>query len=204
MTFPYTRWESLSVAEVTALFRDAPFAWGLAGGYAVEQFLGTPIRAHDDIDIAMFRDDQEQLYQWLDTWRLFAADPPGTLRPWSGGEWLPPGIHDIWAHHRMAHAWQLQIMLIDTDGDAWVSRRHPLIRGLRSDLLVPYHDIPCIRIEVQLLYKAKGNRAKDQLDFQACLPQLTRDARAWLRQALQLAHPEGHPWLALLAYHTTT
>ena len=40
------------------------------------------------------------------------------------------------------------------------------------------------------------------LQFQACLPLLTRDASAWLRQALQLAHPEGHPWLALLAYHT--
>ncbi|HEU5101870.1 MAG TPA: hypothetical protein VFU22_22770 [Roseiflexaceae bacterium] len=49
-----------------------------------------------------------------------------------------------------------------------------------------------------MLYKAKGNRAKDQLDFQACLPLLRRDARVWLRQALQLAHPEGHAWLALL------
>jgi hypothetical protein len=112
---------------------------------------------------------------------------------------LAPGIHDIWAHQRTAHAWQLQIMLIDTDGDAWVSRRHAMIRGLRTDLLVQYHHIPCIRIEVQLLYKAKGNRAKDQLDFQACLPLLTRDARTWLRQALQLAHPEGHAWLAFLA-----
>jgi hypothetical protein len=198
MTFPYTRWEPLSVAEVAALFRDAPFRWGLAGGYAVEQFLGAPIRAHDDIDIAVFRDDQAQLYQWLGEWRLFAADPPGTLRPWSEGEWLPPAIHDIWAYERAAHAWQLQIMLIDTDGDAWVSRRHPLIRGPRPDLLVPYHDIPCVRIEVQLLYKVKGNRPKDQLDFQASLPLLTGEARAWLRRALELAHPEGHPWLALL------
>ena len=198
MTFPYTRWEPLSVAEVAALFRDAPFPWGLAGGYAVEQFLGTSIRAHDDIDIVVFRDDQDQLYQRLYAWRLFAADPPGTLRPWSRGEYLAPGIHDIWAYERAAHAWQLQIMLIETDGDAWVSRRHPMIRGLRADLLVPYHGIPCIRIEVQLLYKAKGNRAKDQLDFRACLPLLTTDAREWLRQALQLAHPEGHAWLALL------
>jgi hypothetical protein len=138
------------------------------------------------------------LYQWRHAWRLFAADPPGTLRPWNQGEWLAPGIHDIWAYEHTAHAWQLQIMLIDTDGDMWVSRRHPLIRGLRTDLLVPYHQLPCVHIEVQLLYKAKGNRAKDLLDFQACLPLLTRDARVWLRQALQLAHPDGHAWLALL------
>ncbi len=118
MTVPYTRWNPLSVAEVAALFRDAPFRWGLAGGYAVEQFLGTSIRAHDDIDIVVFRDDQDRLYQWLGEWCLFAADPPGTLRPWNRGEWLAPGIHDIWAHQRTAHAWQFQIMFIEMDGDA--------------------------------------------------------------------------------------
>jgi hypothetical protein len=199
MTFPSTLWNPLSVAEVDELFRDAPFPWGLAGGYAVEQFLGTPIRTHDDIDIVVFRDDQHQSYQWLGEWRLFAADPPGTLRPWNANEWLAFGIHDIWAHQRNANAWQLQIMVIETDGDAWVSRRHPMIRGSRTDLLVHYHHIPCIRIEVQLLYKAKGNREKDRLDVQACLPLLTAEAKAWLRQALQHAHPEGHAWLASLA-----
>src|SRR5262245_61992566 len=53
MTFPNTRWEPLSVAEVAALFRDAPFPWGLAGGYAVEQFLGTPMlrsKRHAEVD----------------------------------------------------------------------------------------------------------------------------------------------------------
>ena len=58
MTFPYTLWKPLSVAEVEHLFRDAPFAWGLAGGYAIEQFLGSSIRPHDDIDIVVFREDQ--------------------------------------------------------------------------------------------------------------------------------------------------
>jgi hypothetical protein len=199
MTFPYTLWNPLSVAEVQYIFRNAPFAWGLAGGYAVEQFLGTPIRAHGDIDIVVFRDDQRQLYQWLNDWQLFAADPPGTLRLWAATEWLAFGIHDIWAYQSDAQAWQLQIMLLEADGDEWFSRRHPMIRGSRHDLLVNYHQVPCIRIEVQLLYKAKGNRAKDQLDFQACLPLLTTEARAWLRQALQLEHPDGHTWFAALS-----
>ncbi len=199
MTFPYSHWNPLSVAEVHQLFRDAPFRWGLAGGYAVEQFLGTSIRKHGDIDIIVFRDDQHQLHQWLTGWLLYAADPPGTLRIWSRSEWLPASIHDIWCHHANAQAWQLQIMLNETAGDDWVSRRHPLIRGLQKDLLVEYQHIPCIRIEVQLLYKAKGNREKDQRDFHACLPMLTADAKIWLKQALQLAHPEGHPWLDLLS-----
>jgi hypothetical protein len=199
MTFPYAVWEPLSVVEVQHLLRDAPFAWGLAGGYAVEQFLGTPIRAHDDIDIVVFREDQRQLHHWLSGWQLFAADPPGTLRQWDASEWLPFGIHDIWAHRANAHAWQLQIMLLEADGDQWFSRRQPLIRGSRHDLLVTYGRFPCVRIEVQLLYKAKGNRAKDQVDLEACLPLLSAEAKAWLKQALQLEHPGGHPWLAALS-----
>lgn len=157
-----------------------------------------PIRPHDDIDIVVFRDDQRQLYHWLSDWQLFAADPPGTLRLWSVAEWVAFGIHDIWAHRTPADAWQLQVMLLEADGDEWFSRRHPMIRGLRQDLLVNCHHIPCVRIEVQLLYKAKGNRPKDQLDFQACLPLLPAEAKAWLKQALHYEHPNGHPRLSAL------
>ena len=57
---PYETWQPLSVAEAVALFADAPFGWGLAGGYAVEQFLGRAIRPHADIDIGVFRDQQRQ------------------------------------------------------------------------------------------------------------------------------------------------
>ena len=198
MAFPYHHWNPLTIAEVHQLFHHAPFPWGLAGGYAVEQFLVIAIRVHDDIDIFVFREDQHHVHQWLTEWCLYAADPPGTLRPWSATEWLTIGIHDIWGHHTNAQAWQLQIMLIETARDAWVSRRHPMIRGQRNDLIVAYGHIPCIRIEVQLLYKAKGNREKDRLDFYACLPLLNMGEKQWLRQALQFAHPEGHAWLDML------
>jgi hypothetical protein len=196
--FPYDHWTPLSVAAVQQLFGHAPFRWGLAGGYAVEQYLGRPLRHHSDIDIILFRENQAHVHSWLPDWCLYAADPPGTLRLWNAPEWLPYGIHDIWCHHANASAWQLQMMLIESDGDEWVSRRHPMIRGPRNELIVDYHHIPCIRIEVQLLYKAKGQRAKDWQDFLACLPKLTDDAKAWLKQALLLAHPEAHPWHDLL------
>ena len=199
MTFPYTHWEPLSLPEAAQLFRDAPFAWGVAGGYAVEQFLGRAIRPHDDIDLVVFRDDQRAVQGWLSGWHLFAADPPGTLRPWVVGEWLPFGIHDIWGHRAGAGAWQLQLMLLEAEGDEWYSRRDARIRGARKDLLVRYGGLPCVRIEVQLMYKAKGNRPKDQLDFQASVPLMTPEARAWLAQALRCEHPGGHPWIAALA-----
>src|SRR5262245_52350838 len=83
---PYTTWQPLSVTDVVQLFAGAPFTWGLGGGYCIEQFLGRTIRAHDDIDVVVFRDEQLLLQHWLAGWHLYAADPPGTLRPWAAEE----------------------------------------------------------------------------------------------------------------------
>jgi hypothetical protein len=196
---PYDKWNPLSLEETVTLFRNAPFRWFLAGGYAVEQFLGRMIRSHDDIDIAVFRDEQLKVQQWLKGWQLYAADPPGTLRKWEAGEYLPSGIHDIWGHKAGSEAWQLQLMLDEVDGNEWFSRRNPAIRGKREDLVAVYNGIPCTRIEVQLLYKARMQRPKDDQDFYAALPHLNRDAHQWLKENLLLLHPEGHDWLASLS-----
>jgi hypothetical protein len=51
--------------------------------------------------------------------------------------------------------------------------------------------------EVQLLFKSKGMRPKDEHDFADAIPLLDRDQQAWLRDALQLMSP-GHPWLTQL------
>lgn len=56
-TIPDHQWQSLNIQEGVAIFQDAPFNWYLAGGYAVEQFLGRPTRSfHGDLDIGVFRD----------------------------------------------------------------------------------------------------------------------------------------------------
>jgi hypothetical protein len=191
-------WAPLSVAEVVERFAGAPFVWGLAGGYAIEQFVGRPLRAHSDIDIVVFREDQLALQGWLRGWRLFAADPPGALRPWSPGEMLPYGVHDIWCLMEGASAWQLQVMLMEAEGDVWFSRRDRRVRGPRSELIVPCGGLPCLRVEVQLFYKARGLRPKDQQDFDACLGLLDGIARRWLAECLRLVHGQEHPWLAPL------
>lgn len=190
----YNRWAPLSLAEVTQLLAGAPFTWGIAGGYAVELFVGRAFRAHSDIDILVFRDEQLRVQGWLQDWQLYAADPPGSLRPWGRGELLPYGIHDIWGHELHRDAWQLQLMLAETDGNEWFSRRDHRVRGRRDDLIVTYQGLPCLRIEVQLLYKARNTRPKDQQDFEAALPLLDTAARTWLRDQLRLLEPDGHPW----------
>lgn len=57
--------------------------------------------------------------------------------------------------------------------------------------------VPYLRPQAVLLFKAKARRPKDEADFARCRPFLEPDARTWLGQALQRAHP-GHPWIAAL------
>ncbi|MCA0454324.1 MAG: amino acid transporter [Chloroflexi bacterium] len=153
-TIPLDRWQPLTVKEVCDLFDGAPFQWTVAGGYAIELFIGKSIRGHADTDVLIFRDEQLKAQTWLKDWRLYAADPPGTLRLWHVGEYLPASINDVWIHHKTVDAWQMQFMISEVEGEEWVSKRSPLIRGKRDDLIIHYQGIPCIGAEVQLLYKA--------------------------------------------------
>src|ERR1043165_5292130 len=141
---PYHRWQPLSIAEVSHVFAGAPFVWGLAGGYAIGQFIGRSIRDHGDIDVLVCRDNQLELQAWLDKdWTLYAADPPGSLRLWKKAEYLPQVIHDIWAHRTQFQSWQMQLMLMEVAENRWFSRRNHLIGGERADLIVLYGGIPC-------------------------------------------------------------
>jgi hypothetical protein len=51
--------------------------------------------------------------------------------------------------------------------------------------------------EWQLLFKSRGLRAKDEKDFEDCLPLMSWEQRTWLRAQLKLTSP-GHDWLTRL------
>ncbi len=195
---PEEKWQPLSVQDVCDLFDGAPFQWAIAGGYAIELFLGESHRSHEDTDVLVFRDEQLTAQAWLKDWTIYASDPPGTLRLWEDKEYLPSGINDIWLHHQTSDAWQLQLLLTDVDGADWIHRHYPTIRGKRDALITRYGGIPCIRVEVQLFYKARKRRPKDEQDFRASLPHLSQDAKTWLKDNLSLIYSEGHDWLEFL------
>ena len=50
-----------------------------------------------------------------------------------------------------------------------------------------------LRPEVELLYKAKGTRPKDELDFEPVLPHPAQAGPPWLGRAVRRSFP-AHPW----------
>lgn len=190
------RWDPATPAEVSRLFAGTP--WLLAGGYAVELAVGRAFRPHGDIDVLLLRRDQLAAQRALAGWEWWAADPPGTLRPWLADEQLPLDVHDIWCRPSPDASWRIQVMLDESDGPDWVSRRNPALRRPVESLRHTGPDaIPYLAPEVQLFSKAASPRPKDQQDFDHLLPVLTPGQRTWLRAAITDTYGD-HPWTARL------
>jgi hypothetical protein len=189
-------WQPLSPQEVAQVLRDAAFPWWIAGGYAIEAFVERAFRPHGDIDVLMLRRECMAVRALLKDWECWAADPPGTLRPWPADELLSASVDHIWCRRDGRDPWRFQLMLDDADGGIWQSRRSAAVRrpiaemGWRDGA-----DLPYLAAETQLFYKAKFPRPKDEQDFSAALPLLSELQRAWLRDAIRTAYGDENVWL---------
>jgi len=109
-----------------------------------------------------------------------------------------PEVNSLWCRPGRAHGWSLELMLDEADGDAWVYRRLPTIRmPLARAVRHTAAGIPYLTPEIQLLYKARRPRARDQDDFEGVLERLGADELVWLYDALSGVDPE-QPWLTKL------
>jgi hypothetical protein len=184
-------WAPLSLDEVAELLRDFSAPWWIAGGHALELFLGRTIRQHEDIDVAVLRSDQLTFQRHLRGWDLQIAHG-GRLTPWPEGKELEPPEHGIWARREAGGPWELQVLFDSDTGGVWHYRRDPAVRLPVDDLgLVSTQGLPYLRPEIVLLFKAKAPREKDEADLEAVLPALDAAARARLRR--WLARSEKSP-----------
>jgi hypothetical protein len=198
------------VQELLWLY-DKP--WWVAGGWALDLWLGHQSREHKDLEIAIARADQFALRGFMSQFRfvqVVAVDGARQAAPLPTGEWVQPPAHELHAQ-RVTGAGtealpllQLEVLLNEIEDGVWRYRRDqrvslPLERlGGTSQDGVPYL-VP----EVVLLYKAGlwhdgvPVSAQDDADFRQALPLLSPAAQYWLREAIATAHP-GHPWLLVL------
>ena len=191
-------WSPLPADAIAEAMRGADFFWCLAGGLAIERVVGQAYRSHDDSDVVVLRPQLAAVQRHLDGWHLAAADPPGLLRRWERGERLPWRVHDVWAQRAEARAWELQLMIQEADGDCWYYRRDDRVNGRIDDLASLVDGVPCLRMDLQLLYKSRSIRPKDDEDFLRLAPVLSREQRRNLVSWLRLTNPNGHLWIEML------
>ena len=145
---------------------DVP--WWIAGGWALDLFVGRQTRVHTDIEISVYRGDEDKVRERLKGWEFFVAKD-GTLTPLAAGKPLPAdgtcasGVASAAAIRGSSRSSSRSGR---TDaGSTGATRRigvHEKDIGRFTNDGIPY-----VRPEIQLLYKSKGPRAVDESDLLA-------------------------------------
>jgi hypothetical protein len=171
---------------------DAP--WWVAGGRALDLWMGHPTRAHLDVDVAILRADQKQLYKVFGGWKLYYATPDHRLVPYRSDHWLDVPLHGVWVRPASDAPWLCEFLLNEHEDHQWVYGRNPAVHKPLAEVGVrALGGVPILVPEIVLLYKAHELTEKDEADFRSALPHLTQSQKAWLLGALEETRP-SHPW----------
>lgn len=170
--------------------------WAVAGGWAIDLWLGKQTRDHHDVEVVVRRCDQHAVNAALSAdWSLFCLDPPGSGWQSWGGVPIDAPAFQLQARSSLG---EFDLFTEVVDGAHWHFRRDSRIMKGSGDVIVSTSSgIPVVRPEIQLLYMAASTEPKNQSDFEIARPNLTPEAASWLRDALQVTLP-GHRWLQQL------
>jgi hypothetical protein len=191
------QWQASEPADALACLGAGARSWWIAGGRALDLYLGRASRAHADLDIGAPRRDIGEILRRLRGWDVREAKD-GILTSLESGVLPREGVNSLWCRPQAATHWKFEILLDEVLDDTWVYRRDPRITRPMGDAVKhTCQDVPFLAPEIQLLYKSRLTRDRDRLDFRNVISHLAASARHWLKNALELTAP-GHEWVAPL------
>ncbi|MGD7043028.1 nucleotidyltransferase domain-containing protein [Jeotgalibacillus proteolyticus] len=181
--------------RINAVMTHYQKPWFFAGGWAIDLYLGSETRDHEDIEIAIFRTDQRCLKNFLVDWE-FKKAIRGKLEPWYG-EFLSLPVHELHALNRTTGE-SIEVLLNESSENEWLFRRDRTITTpLTAAISQTHTGLPYLSPEIVLLFKAKHTRDKDHQDFILVKDNLDDEQKSWLCHSIQSQHP-GHEWLSYL------
>jgi hypothetical protein len=102
----------------------------------------------------------------------------------------------VWCRLTANGPWVLDVTIGEGSDDNWIYRRDPSIQVPWSvAVLRTAEGIPYLAPELQLLYKSKDLRSKDDVDAAEVIPSLDARQRGMLSRLLE----SDHPWRRRLA-----
>src|SRR5712691_9606214 len=131
---------------------DVP--WAVAAGWAIDLFLGTERREHDDLELAVPAARFREIIGALSELE-FHVIGPGTAVPVDEAGDLLERHHRTWGLDRPANCWRVDVSREPSEGDTWICRRDKQIRLPYSEVIEHTKEgIPYLRPEIVLLFKA--------------------------------------------------
>lgn len=165
----------------------------------MELQVGRSWRDHEDTDVSIIRRDVVLLRPVLAGWDIQVA-AAGRLTPWTGEE-LKATLHqnNLWCRRRGEGAWLLDVSISEGDDDIWIYRHDESVHFPWAEAVLWTPDgVAYLAPELQLLFKSRHLRQKDDVDAREVIPQLSAGRRNSLARLL---HAE-HPWRRLLGEST--
>jgi hypothetical protein len=192
-----------AIIDLARVMRRYPEPWFISGGWAIDLFVGRVTRAHEDVEVGAYFPHQAALRRHLADWEM-ARIRGVAWEPWNSDQAIELPEFQAQARSDRLAPRVFDIFLNPLDGDNWLSRRHPELRVRATDVFARTigrgnepRGVPYLVPEVQLLYKAKYHRSKDETDFDAAVGLMTPTQSRWLRETLEIHHP-GDPWIGRL------
>lgn len=187
--------EFAEVHKVASLLRDLPCPWFVCGGWALDLFLGRVTRPHEDVDVAVARDDQLVVREYLlrRGWALEKA-MDGKLIPWLDGERLELPAHAVWCRKSGHDPDFFEVLLNEIDCDGFRFRRDQSITRAQERMSFRSPSgLPLFAPEVVLLYQSNRPEKYDA-DFRNTAQSLSTESRDWLKGGLKKLFAR-HPWV---------
>lgn len=194
-----SKWEAWRPDQVSLVLANVEAPWYVAGGWAIDLFLGGQRREHEDLEIAVPSRRFHEIADALEGLEICVITGPGEAMVLDDAPDRLATTHQTWVREPDTGLWRIDVIREPSTDDTWICRRDERIRLPFADAIERTAEgIPFGRPELALLYKAKySHQAKHQGDFAAVLPKLGPERRRWLAEALELVHP-GHVWVGEL------
>lgn len=168
--------------------------WCVAGGWAIDLWLGRATRSRHDVDLLVARADQPAVHEHFADRTLVKVVPhpdgvvgEGSLMPWDGG-WLDLPLCQVFAD--APDGARIEIVSGEIHGGMWRYWRNPEVELPLDRLVVTgATEVPALAPDVVLLFKAPLQRPRNEADLTAVLPDLSAGRRIWLAEAVERSHP---------------
>lgn len=184
----------LSIEAIRPLLKLQCARTWLSGGVGIDHWLGRRTRSHGDTDLSVLRSHWPDLARSLPPHLLPYSAVKGDLEPIDDVGKVP-SFNNIWIQDGRTKVWVLQVNLEGGNASEWIYRRDPSITRDWASAIQLIRDVPTVVPAVQLLWKSSSPKSKDDADFDAVMPLLSKVEASWLLKSVQAAHPSS-PWIA--------
>src|SRR5688572_31726010 len=99
-------WDPAPPHDAAEWLANVSVPWWIAGGWAIDLFLGRDTRPHQDLDVGVLRRDVGVVLRSLPDWEVFEAKD-GVLAPLHGGP--RSAVNSLWCRPKGARSWKIEL-----------------------------------------------------------------------------------------------